>query len=150
MSFTYSFTDAPAIAYVRLLISDTTAPGIFSDEEITAFYAIQRSQFQSSMFYSYPAGQNLPLQPLSYLRVAALALDSLASNQARLASITQLLDVHLAPSVAAKSLREQADNYRQVDDDSGAMAIIEQCPTVWAFQDRYWNQIQRQSGGYFG
>lgn len=145
--FSYNTNPFDAVSYVRLLISDTESPGIFSDEEINAFYAIQRAQFQSSMFYSYPAGQNLPAQPVSYLRVAALALDSLASNRARLSSITQLLDVHLDPAVASKSLRDQAADYREVDDNAGAISIIEQCTTTWGFRDRFWNQVQRQSGG---
>lgn len=154
MSFTYDLTSNPTVAYVRLLISDTvdnppTQPAIFSDEEITAFYRIQQAQFQSSMFFSGPAGRNLPASPVSYLRVAALALDSIAANKSRLASITQLLDVHLSPNVAAKALRDQAAAYRETDDNSGAFAIIEQCTTGWSFRDRFWSQIQRQQGGGF-
>jgi hypothetical protein len=147
VSFSYDFTSAPLIANVRLLISDTQAPGIFSDEEITAFYNIQASQFQSSQFYSYPVGRNLPASPVSFLRVAALALSALASNQSRLASITQLLDVHLAPGVAAKALRDQAAEYRAIDDDAGAFAVIEQVNTSWNMRDRFWAQVQRQGGG---
>ena len=146
MSFTYSFTTNPLVAYVRLLISDTQAPGIFSDEEIGAFYNIQASTWQTSMFFSFPAGATLPSQPVSYVRVAALALDTLAANLSRLASVTQLLDVHLAPAAASKALRDQAAEYRAIDDDAGAFAVIECCPTSWAFQDRYWKCIQRQSG----
>ncbi len=149
--FSYSFDSNPLVAYVRLLISDTVNtdanPAIFSDTEITAFYAIQQSQFQSSMFFSGPAGRNLPLSPVSYLRVAALALDSLASNKSRLSSITQLLDVHLSPDKAANALRAQAAEYRAVDDDAGAFSIIEQVTTGWAFEQRFWSQIQRQQGG---
>ncbi len=148
-TFTYNFTTAPLVSYVRLLISDTQAPGIFSDEEIAAFYNIQAAQFQSSMFYSYPAGQNLPSSPVSYLRVAALALDSMSTNLSRVSSVLQVLDVKLNPN-ASDQMRKDAANYRQVDDEAGAFAIIEQCTTVWGFSDRYWNQVQRQSGGYFG
>jgi hypothetical protein len=150
MSFSYQFGNNPQIDYVRLLISDTQELNhIFEDSEISMAYSIQGAQFQSSMFFSPPAGRNLPSSPVSYLRVAALLLDSLASNKARLSSITQLLDVHLAPSVAAKALRDQAQAYRDTDDNSGAFMVIEQCPTTWAFQDRFWNQWQRQSGGGF-
>jgi hypothetical protein len=151
--FTYDFSTNPSVAYVRLLIADTVntdaQPAIFSDSEINAFYVIQMSQFQSSMFFSGPAGRNLPSMPLSYLRVAALALDSLASNKARLSSITKLLDVSLSPEKAAAALRTQAQEYRTVDDESGAFVIIEQCSTQWAFVDRYWAQVQRQTGGSF-
>ena len=148
MSFTYNTNPFDDISYVRLLIPDTdSANPIFSDEEIDAFYAIQRAQWQTGMFYSYPAGQNLPAQPVSYLRVAALALDSLAGNQARLAGVIQILDVKLEGSKASQMLREQAKGYREVDDDAGAFAVIEQCTTQWGFIDRYWSQVQRQSGG---
>ncbi len=146
-TFTYDFATDPLIANVRLLISDTAEPFIFSDEEIQAFYNIVASQYQSSMFFSGPAYRTLPQQPVSYVRVAALALDSLASNAARLASVTKLLDVSLAPDKAAISLRDQAKAYREMDDDAGAFAIVEQVTTGWSFVDRFWSQVQRQSGG---
>ncbi len=153
IDFTYDFNTNPTVAYVRLLIADTVntdaQPAIFSDTEINAFYVIQMSQFQSSMFFSGPAGRNLPASPLSYLRVAALALDALASNKARLSSITKLLDVSLSPDKAAVALRDQAAEYRKIDDESGAFVMIEQCNTQWAFIDRYWAQVQRQTGGGF-
>jgi len=150
LSFSYQAGANPTIDYPRLLISDTQEINhIFEDSEIMSAYAINAAQFQSSMFFTPPAGRNLPSQPISYLRCAALLLDALAANKSRLSSITQLLDVKLSPNVAAKSLREQAQSYRDVDDNSGAFMIIEQCPTVWAFYDRFWNQQQRQSGGGF-
>lgn len=149
--FTYDFATNPLIANVRLLISDTintdAQPAIFSDTEIGAFYNIQQSQFQSSMFFSGPAGRILPYSPVSYMRVAALALGSLAANSARIAGITKLLDVSCSPKEAAQALRDQADQYRTVDDEAGAMAIFEQCTTVWGFAQRFWNQYQRQTAG---
>lgn len=146
MSFTYDFATAPLISYVRLLIPDTDSSNpIFQDDEIQAFYFIQSQQYQSSMRYSGPAGQNLPSSPVSYLRVAALALGTLAGNSARLSSVIGLLDVKLDPSKAAEMLRAQAAEYRTIDDDAGAFMIIEQCTTSWGFLDRYWSQVQRQS-----
>lgn len=152
MSFTYDFNTNPAVAYVRLLIPDTVQDPtknlpIYQDEEINAFYFIQASQLQSSMFFSYPAGRNLPAGYLSYLRVAALAIDSLASNAAQLSVITGLMDIKLSPKDAAAALAARADSYRKVDDESGAFVIIEQVNTTWAFRDRYWKQVQRQTGG---
>jgi hypothetical protein len=148
VAFSYDFAVAPLIGYVRLLIGDTnSAKAIFSDEEITAAYNIQASQFQSSMFFSYPSGNNLPSTPVSYLRVAALLLDSLASSKSRLASVVQILDVKLDVSKAAEALRDQAKAYRDTDDDAGAFAIIEQCNNAWSFKQRFWSQVQRQSGG---
>lgn len=147
MSFSYNLGANPAIDYPRLLISDTQATGhIFEDEEITAASAIQGLQFQSSMFYSGSGGANLPSSPVSYLRIAALLLDAIASNKSRLASVKQLLDAKLDSSDAAIQLRATAAEYRQIDDESGAFVIIEQTPTTWAFKDRFWKQWQRQSG----
>lgn len=146
MSWTYDPSNS-RIYYVRLLISDTNVDQqIFSDEEINAAYAIQASQFQSSMFFSGSQGANLPAQPISYLRVSALLLDSLAANNARLAVIKKLLDVTLDAKDAAAALRACAQGYRDVEDNSGAFVIIEQVSTVWGFVDRYWATVQRQTG----
>jgi hypothetical protein len=92
-------------------------------------------------------GQNIPTSPVSYLRVSALLLDSLAANKARLASIKQLLDVKLDSSDASIQLRATACEYRDVEDNSGAFMIIEQVNDEWSFRDRFWKQVQRQSGG---
>ncbi len=149
MSFTYYNCNGTndRVDFVRLLVSDTqVSDHIFENEEILGAYQIQSSVFQSSMFYSGQAGQNLPSQPISYLRVSALLLDSLAANKSRLASLKQLLDVKLDASDAAIQLRATAKEYRDVEDNSGAMMIIEQCSTIWGFTQRYWNQIARQSG----
>lgn len=150
MAFNYDFAAYPAISYIRLLISDTdsTQP-VFEDAEITAAYNIQQSQFQSGMFYTPPAGRDLPASPLSYLRVAALLLDSMACNASKLAIFTRILDVEMRPADAAKALRDQAKSYRETDDDSGAFMIIEQVNNGWSLRDRYWNQIQRQQGQGF-
>ncbi len=153
--FTYQFGANPPIDYPRLLISDTKQFGkdgttpiyIFEDSEIDMFTALQTTVFQSSMFYNAPAGRFIPGQPVSYLRIAALALDSIAANKSRLASITELLDVKLSPDKAAKALRDQAAEYRQVDDDSAAFAIIEQVNDDASFRDRWWKTVQRQAGG---
>lgn len=153
-TFSYNFGANPPIDYVRLLISDTqqfAADGttpiyIFADQEIQSFTALQATIFQSGMFYSGPAGAYIPSTPVSYLRVAALALDSLAANKARLASIKKLLDVQLDSSDAAIQLRATAEEYRTVDDNAGAFAIIEQVNDYWSFSDRFWKQVQRQQG----
>jgi hypothetical protein len=150
MAFTYDFDTEPAISYVRLLVSDTNSQNfVFSDAEVTAAFTIQQSQFQSAQFFTPPAGRNLPATPFSYLRVAALLLDAMASNSSKLAMFTRILDVEMAPQNAAKMLREQAKSYRETDDDSGAFMIIEQVNNGWSLRDRYWNQIQRQQGQGF-
>ncbi len=145
----------PPIDYVRGLIADTqefaadgtTPVFIFSDTEINMFTQMQQAfAFQSSMFYSPPAGQTLPSAPSNYLRTAATMLRAIASNKARLSSIQQLLDVKLDPSKAATALNDQAKAYLDMDDNSGAFAIIEQCNDYFSFRDRFWKQVQRQSG----
>ena len=148
MSWSYDFTGNPNIAYVRLLIPDTDpVKVIFQDEEIQAFFAIQQATFQSGMFFSGVQGRNLPSLPLSFVRVAALALDTLANNKGKLGNLTKLLDVQLDWKDAASILREGAKTYREVDDNAGAFMIIEQTPTDWAFAQRWWNQFQRQTAG---
>lgn len=150
MSFSYTFGANPAVDYPRLLISDTVEDGhIFEDQEINAATLIQANVFQSAQFYSGVQGAYLPSTPVSYLRIAALLLDSLASNRARLANVVQILDVKLDPSKASEALRDQAKNYREIDDDSGAIMIIEQVNDIFSFRDRFWKQVQRQQGGGF-
>lgn len=144
MSFSYQFGANPAIDYPRLLISDTQDSGhVFEDSEITAATSIVALQFQSGMFYSGSAGVNLPSTPVSYLRVAALLLDALAANKSRLSSIKKILDVQLDSTDAAIQLRATAQEYRTVEDESGAFMIIEQCNNTFSFIDRWWKQIQR-------
>jgi len=147
MSFSYQGGLNPPIDYPRLLISDTQDLNhIFEDSEIVAFGNIVSLVWQSSMFWTAPSGQPvLPTSPVNYLRIAALALDSLAANKARLASIKQLLDVKLDSSDAAIQLRATAAEYRKVDDESGAFVIIEQVTTDWSFRDRFWSQWQRSA-----
>jgi hypothetical protein len=144
----FSYTPGTDIFYVRLLIADSQSPGIFSDEEITGLMQINQMTWQSSMYYSYQQGRaNLPQAPSNYLRAAALALQSLASNGARLSAVIGLLDVKLNPAAAVKALQDQAAAYLAMDDNSGAFAIAEQVTTVWSFRDRWISQLQRQTGG---
>jgi hypothetical protein len=152
MSFTYGPLSSPPfsnppIDLPRLLVADTNAAKpIFQDEEINLATLAQQLQFQSSMFYSGAAGRNLPSSPVSYLRVAALLLDSLAANKGRLAGIQQMLDIKIDASKAAVALQAQAKVLRETDDNSGAFMIIEQCNDYFSFSDRFWKQVQRQSG----
>lgn len=145
----WSYTPGTPIFYVRLLIADTSETNpIFSDEEINGFLQINQLTWQSSMFSSYQMGTiQLPSTPSNFLRAAALALQSLAGNAARLAGVTQLLDVKLSPAQASTALRQQAQSYLDMDDNSGAFAIAECVTTVWAFRDRWLAMLQRQTGG---
>ncbi len=149
--FTYSGGANPAVDYPRMLISDTqefaldgtTVIYTFSDQEIAAATTLVTLQFQSAQFYSPTNGANLPSTPVPYLRIAAMLLDSMAANKAKLSSIKRILDVDLDPSMAAKFLREQAAAYREADDNAGAFSIIEQACNPWALRQRWENQLQR-------
>jgi len=147
LMFSYGAGSNPQIDYVRLLISDTQAAShVFEDSEILAFAAITSQVWQSSMQYSGTLGvATLPTSPVNYLRTAALALDSLAANSSRLGGVIQILDVKLSVDKSAIALRDQAAQYRQVDDDNMAFVIIEQVQDEWSFRDRFWAQVQRTS-----
>lgn len=151
MSFSYQQGQNPPVDFPRGLTGDTvefnpngSRAYIFSDQEITMFTNIAQSVWQSSMFWSAFQGVGtLPSSPVSYLRIASLMMDALASNKSRLASVIALLDVKLSPKDAAIQCRTQAQEYRDVDDNTGAFVIIEQCNNYWSFRDRFWNQWQR-------
>ncbi len=148
MAFTYQDGDNPQIDWVRLLIADTDpAKPVFSDGEIMSAYGINRAIFQSLQYFSGPGGRYLPSQPTNYFRCAAVLLRSLAANRARLSSVIQMLDVKLRPKDAADALRASAQDYLDMDDNSGAVFIAEQVTTIWSFYDRFWAQWQRQQGG---
>ena len=160
-TYTYANCDGTqnAIDFVRVLIPDTGGntglPNngfVFSDQEITAFSTINTIQgWQSSMFWSGYAGQFLPQYPSNFFRAAALALNSLAGNQARLLLIAQLLDVKPQNvGQVVQAIQKVAQQYLDMDDNSGAFIIAEQVTTTWNFIDRYWSQVQRQSGGFTG
>lgn len=145
MSFSYQLGANPTIDFPRLLVGDTQESGhIFEDEEITSATTLISLQYQSSMQFSNGAGRNLPSTPVSYLRVAAILLDALAASKSRLA-LTKLLDATVSFTAVAKALREQAQEYRDVDDNAGAFMIIEQCNTGFSFLDRFYKQVQRQT-----
>lgn len=113
VTFSYDFALYPAISQVRMLIGDTNPDKpIFGDDEITGAYSIQQAQF---------GGKGTP----SPLRVAALLLDSLASNKSRL-TMTKLLDANVDPAAASKALRDQANQWRDVDDNSIGVAMLSQ------------------------
>ena len=145
MAFTYDFAANAQISTIRMLIGDTdSANPIFTDVEIENFYAVQAATYQSGASYSGTAGATLPSSPLSYLRVAALALDAMAALKARM-DLTGLQDAKTDFHGSARELREQAKQFRCVDDESGAFVMIEQCHTGFSWLDRYNRQLQRSS-----
>jgi hypothetical protein len=54
--------------------------------------------------------------------------------------------VKLDASKAAKALQDTAQRYLDMDDNSGAVVIIESVNDYFSFRDRFWKQVQRQSG----
>jgi hypothetical protein len=154
MGFSYGYGSNPEIDYPRFLVADTQEFGpdgttpiyVFDDREILLASQVTRLAWRSSMTYSGVQGAAaLPPQPKSYYRIAACLLDALASNNAKLAKALKVLDVQVSAQGAAQELRAQAAAFRDVDDNCGAIVIIEQVNTTFAFRDRYWKTIQRQS-----
>ena len=122
---------------------------IFEDSEILAFTAIVGNVYQSSMTYNFPTTIQVPSSPVSYIRIAAYMLNSLAANTARLSGILQILDVKLSMKDATAALQKQAQAWLDLDDDTGAFVIIEsvQQGDDASFKDRFWREVQRQSYG---
>jgi hypothetical protein len=142
MSFSYQMGANPVIDYVRLLIADTNPEQpIFQDQEIYSAYNI------ITTFVIVPGGGgqapvNSSYTP-SYYRVAAILLDSLAANKSALAAVLKVLDISLDLSKAAQELRATAKEYRDVEDNSGAFAIVEWVPNNFAAFERVWKQLLR-------
>lgn len=155
MSFSYGAGTNPPIDYPRLLVSDTVANAadgsrlyVFEDSEILAAAQITAGVWQSSQFFSGVDGvAALPTTPSNYLRTAATLLFSLSANNARLAAIKQILDVRVDATDAAEQMRKTAQSYLDLDDNSGAFAIVEMVSSDFSFRDRFWKQVQRQSAG---
>jgi len=79
----------------------------------------------------------------SPLFAAALALDSIASNKARLAAIAQILDVKLGHDAAAAALHTQAEAYRNLERNSGSFAIAEMVVDQFSARQRITSQLLR-------
>ena len=158
MSFSYNACNGTQnpIDFVRLMTSDTTEFGpqgqrvyAFEDSEILGAYQIDSMVWQSSMTYAGTGGVNQfsPPPTASPRRAAAVLLDALSANQARMQIISGILDVKLN-TAASKEMRAQAAYLREVEDESGAFVIFEQVQygDYPSFQQRYWNTIARQGG----
>ena len=146
MAFSYDFVTYPELSRVRLLIADTDATKpIFNDDEINQFIYMTSSQAIYASSMAAPTGNvgPVPVQVYSFYRAAAAALDSIAGSRARLASVTQLLDVKLDPSKAAKALHDQAQAWRDLEDNMGHFAIAEQVNDQFGARERVWKQFLR-------
>jgi hypothetical protein len=146
MSFTYDPTSQTPFTIVRLLIPDTDATKpIYNDAEINIFLYVTSSQglYVSGQAGNYLNGAGSLAQVQSPLFAAALALDSIASNKARLAAISQILDVKLGHDAAAAALHTQAEAYRNLERNSGAFAIAERVVDQFSARERLLSQYRR-------
>lgn len=131
MAFTYTLsTDA---GKVRLMVPDNNASSyVFEDDEIDAFLSLEYSNVR---------------------RAAALALETIASNEAYVLKVIELLDLKTdgaktsdALLKRAKLLRDQADR-ADAAEDGGAWDIAEWTVSEFAKRERLNNQWQRGSTG---
>lgn len=147
MSFTYDFTAAPQIANVRLLVGDTDpANPVFQDVEVMAALQAESSQNMILGLSGFSPNPGVP-QIYSYRRSAAWLLNALAANLSRLgAVISQLLDVHLAPGVASRELRSQAQALIDQEMNSGQFAVSEMVINAFSMRERLNAMLLRQQG----
>lgn len=128
MAFTYDLSDS--VGKVRLLIMDNqSANYLFEDSEITAFLEFEADNTR---------------------RAAALALETMASNEVYVQKKIELLDLKTDGSVVSKELRaraadlrKQADQAEARDDDGGAFDIAEMVVDNFTARQRWTNQALR-------
>jgi hypothetical protein len=129
-----------------MLIADTdSVHPIFQDSEIQMALLMNTSSYlyaSMGQFFGPP-----PVNVTSTLRAAALLLDSLASNKARLAAIVELLDVKLSADKAAIQLRAQAKEFRDLENNSGSFAIAEMVNDQFQARERVGRQFLRLEAG---
>lgn len=129
MPFSYDVTTAAG--KVRLLAVDNRSDGyIFEDDEIDVF---------------------LELQSDSVYRAAALALETIAADQALCLKRITSLDLSTDGPATAKALREQAAALREqakeaeAREDGGAFDIAEMVVDSFTRRERWWNERLRDS-----
>ncbi len=147
MSFTYD--PMTPIFFVRSLIPDTNPSAfIFSDEELNGYLFLESSQGIYTSGQAWPNGTRaaMPVQVYSYRRAAAMAIDVIASDRAKLATLQQVLDVKIDGGKAQVALHEIAESLREQEDNT-SFAIAEMVPDPFAARERCLNQLLRLTGG---
>ena len=126
MTFTYTLTTDRG--KVRLLIPDTSATlYVFEDDEIDAFLSLDTD----------------------VRRAAALALETIASNQALTLKVIRILDLQTDGAKTSDALLKRAALLRQqaVDaeagEDGGGFDVIEMVPNAFAFREHVFNDWLR-------
>ncbi len=145
MSFTYDFTAAPDISTVRLLVSDTDAAHpIFQDVEVTAALNVESSQGVIVGLTGY--SPSIPVSQIySYRRSAALLLNALAANKARLASALKVLDISVDSTKAAAALQQLAKDYIDQEASAGYFSVAEMVQDSFSMRERLWKMLYRQN-----
>jgi hypothetical protein len=145
-TFTYGYGSNPAIDAPRFLVADTVEEGhIFADEEI-----MMTANLISPMLAIVPTGggqTSFSGVPASYRFTAALMLEALAGNKARLASALKILDITVDTTKAAAALRDTAKTLRDSEINDGSFAIAEQCTDQFSARERLWKQLVRLQNG---
>lgn len=126
MAFTYVLTTTTG--KVRAMIPDSNASSyVFEDDEIDAFYAIEGSSLK---------------------RAAALALETIASNEAMVLKVIRLLDISTDGAKVADSLMKRAEKLRsQANDEEIAVNagfdVAEMVVDDFTYRQHWWNERQR-------
>lgn len=126
MAFSYDLTTD--IGKVRLLIPDNKSDAyLFEDEEVAAFLNLEGG----------------------VRRAAALALETIASNETLVLKVIRLLDISTdGPRVADALLRRAATLRQQADDDDAAAGIAgfdiaEMVLDPFGYEEFRWNAARR-------
>lgn len=130
MAFTYDLSSGAG--QIRLLIMDTNSGSyVFEDDELAVFYALERSNVR---------------------RAAALALETMASNEAFVLKVIQLLDLKTdgaktadALMKRAAALRKQADA-DEMAEEGGAFDIAEWVVDDFSARERLEKEWLRSYG----
>lgn len=126
MAFTYVLTEN--VGKIRAMIPDNTlATYIFEDDELEAFYAIE--------------GDSLK-------RATALALETIASNEAMVLKVIKTLDITTDGAKVSDALLKRADKLRDQADDEEAAAgggfdVAELVYDDFTYRERLVKQAQR-------
>lgn len=147
-SFTYNFSTDLILSQVRLLIPDTSAPFIFSDQEIQQFINLESSQGLYVSAQAMPSAAGTSYVPLVYSvrRSAAMALDVIANRLTRLAGVVQILDVKLQLNVSAAQAKADAKDLRDQEARMGNWAIAEMVNDSFSARERSYCQMLRIEG----
>ena len=126
MTLTYDVTTNRG--KVRLLIPDNRGTDyLFEDEEIDAFLAMETTVYAA----------------------AALALETVASDEVKTLKVVRLLDLQVDAAKAAEQLYRRADRLRELAlgaeaaEEGGAVDVIEMVPNQFAYRNRVWNERLR-------